>query len=54
MRMLSINLKYKIEKIRQLRHYKINYFLLPKSSTHTGLDCEKKLGDEYDIMFWPF
>ncbi len=26
------------------------YFLVPKSSTHTGMDCVKKLGDEYFML----
>ncbi len=48
-RMLSMRLNYKIMYVRP-KHIKLSLF--PKSATHTGLDCVKKLGDKY-LMLGP-
>jgi hypothetical protein len=39
--MLSMRLKHKIADIRPEHKKKKNYFLVPKSAIHTGLNCIK-------------
>ncbi len=51
--MLSMSLKYKITDIRPEHEKNLFYFLVPQSSTDTGLNCVKKLGDEY-LKLEPF
>ena len=48
--MLSVCLKNKITSIRPMHLKKLIYFLVPKSNTHTGLDCVKNSATTFSCL----